>query len=159
MSGNPYTCSMRISTILLVCGFVLFLGASCTKKTVTTTVNNATVANTNTSVANVNANANVNAAAQTTSSSVDVTSSGFSPRTLAVKKGTTVTWTNNSGPRVYVAPDTHPTHIKYRGVWDDDGSGDIANGETYSFTFQTTGTFTFHNHLSSGRTGTITVTE
>ena len=113
--------------------------------------------NTNTSV---NANSNTNSSANTNSAapgSVSITSAGFSPRTLTVQAGTTVTWTNNDTATHYVVPDDHPSHFKYAGVWDDDGTGQISRGQTYSNPFLLEGTYTYHDHLNPSTSGTIIV--
>ena len=57
----------------------------------------------------------------------------FSPASVTVNVGGTVTWTNNG-------PSTHT-------VTADDGSFDSGNlnaGKTFSHTFQTAGTFSYH---------------
>lgn len=88
---------------------------------------------------------------------VTYTTSGFSPKTLSISVGDTVLWTNATSGSVYIAPDDHPAHKKYEGVWDDTGEGNIASAEDYSFTFTTAGTYTYHNHLNSAQTGLIVV--
>lgn len=90
---------------------------------------------------------------------VTVTNTGFSPKSLTIKAGDSVTWTNTSTRTVYVAPDEHPAHQKYAGIWDDDESGNIAPDESYTVTFSQAGTYTYHDHLNSTFTGTIIVTE
>jgi amicyanin len=57
----------------------------------------------------------------------------FTPATVTIKVGGTVTWTNNG-------PTTHS-------VTADDGSfdsGNLSQGKTFSHTFQTAGTFSYH---------------
>ncbi len=110
--------------------------------------------NTNTnSAANSNTNTNTNSAPV----AISITSAGFSPRTLTVNAGTTVTWTNNDTVTHYIAPDDHPSHFKYAGVWDDDSTGQISRGQTYSNPFLLEGTYTYHDHLNPSTTGTIIV--
>jgi plastocyanin len=69
---------------------------------------------------------------------------GFSPATVAVKAGGTVTWSNKDGSTHNTASDT--------GLWD----SDIAAGAGFSRVFNTTGSFAYHCKLH-GFTGTITV--
>lgn len=57
----------------------------------------------------------------------------FSPKTLKIKVGTTVTWKN-----LTMAPHTSTSDT---GVWD---SGIIQPGGKFSFKFTTAGTFTYH---------------
>lgn len=120
--------------------------------------NAATVLNTNATNANTNStNAkNTNTTTRVTKE-VSVTPSGFFPAQVTISKGSTIVWTNNSANTAYVTPDDHPNHTKYKGVWDDDGTGEIAPGETYSHTFSTTGTFTYHNHEDETQAGIVIV--
>src|SRR5665647_1421190 len=69
------------------------------------------------------------------SSTNDVTIKGdaFSPSSLTVKVGDTVTWTNNDNHDHTVTSDN--------GTFN---SGNIANGSTFSFTFNTAGTYSYN---------------
>jgi plastocyanin len=64
----------------------------------------------------------------------------FDPPSLNVTKGTTVTWTNQGSAQHTVVSDTE-------GIFT---SGQISNGQSFTYTFNTTGTFDFHcgNHPS-----------
>jgi plastocyanin len=86
----------------------------------------------------------------TATNSVMIQNFAFSPADITVKKGTTVTWTNNDSA----------THT----VTETDGktgpdSGDLAPSKTYSFTYNTAGTFAYHCSIHASMTGTVTVTE
>jgi plastocyanin len=103
---------------------------------------------------------------QATSFEVIITSSGFSPRTLTIKVGDTVTWVNKDSVPHWPASDVHPTHRLYPGSGIEKcGSGEeifdackgLAPGETFSFTFKHKGTWPYHDHLNPGLTGTIIV--
>jgi plastocyanin len=88
--------------------------------------------------------------APTATNSVAVQNFTFSPADITVKKGTTVTWTNKDSI----------THT----VTENDGqtgpdSGDLAPGKTYSFTFNTVGTFKYHCAIHPEMLGTVTVTD
>lgn len=84
---------------------------------------------------------------------VSIANFSFSPGTLTVKVGTTVTWRNNED-----APHT---------VTADDGSfgsNTLGQGDTFSFTFTEAGTFDYHCQFHggaghSGMSGTIVVEE
>ena len=119
--------------------------------------------NTNTAALNVNlsgqnanqaVNANSAAAQQKT---VSVTSSGFSPRTITINVGDTVVWTNNDSQSHYIAPNDHPVHLKYQGTWNDDGTGNISNGETYTKLFSKSGIYEYHDHWNPELTGIVVV--
>jgi plastocyanin len=72
----------------------------------------------------------------------------FSPATITVSVGDTITWTNND-------PQTH-TATADDASWN---SGNIAGGGgTKAVTFTTAGTFPYHCAIHSSMTGTVTVT-
>ncbi len=79
-------------------------------------------------------------------SSVTIQGFAFSPSTLTVSVGTKVTWTNKDGTTHTVTSDT--------GVFN---SGNVANGGSYTYTFNTAGTFSYHCSIHSTMTGTIVV--
>ncbi|MCL4257901.1 MAG: cupredoxin family copper-binding protein [Anaerolineales bacterium] len=82
---------------------------------------------------------------------VTIANFSFGPGTLTVKAGTTVTWRNNED-----APHT---------VTADDGSfgsNTLGQGDTFSFTFDTPGTYDYHCQFHggaghAGMSGTIVV--
>lgn len=89
-------------------------------------------------------------AAPTATSTVTIDNFAFSPAAITVKKGTTVTWTNNDST----------THT----VTETDGqngpqSSNLATGKSYSFTYNTVGTFKYHCSIHPSMTGSVTVTE
>lgn len=92
----------------------------------------------------------------------------FSPSEVTIKKGGTVTWRNTSGGKMWVASAQHPSHTVYAGTSREehcpDASGaafDQCAGETgnYSFTFQKTGTWNYHDHLNAQLFGKVIVVE
>lgn len=145
---------VAVVVVLVVLGVVVF--ASPQSGNSNDSANTTNTSQTN-SLGTQNRNTTNSAPAITSQNAVTITSSGFSPATLTVHKGDTVRWVNASGSQAYVAPDEHPTHQAYPGQWDDAGDGDIANGQEYSHTFTSTGTFLYHDHLRANRTGTIIV--
>lgn len=84
------------------------------------------------------------------------TDSGFAPRTLTVKKGTTVTFKNQSSKSMWVASSVHPTHQDLPGL---DQLQGVGEGGTYTYTFDKTGSWKFHNHLAPSDTGVVVVEE
>lgn len=87
---------------------------------------------------------------QTTSTnSVTISDFAFSPATLTVKKGTTVTWTNKDSVAHTVTSDT--------GNMLD--SPLFSAGETFSFTFNEVGTFSYHCTPHPQMKGTVIVTD
>jgi plastocyanin len=85
------------------------------------------------------------------SSSVSIANMSFSPATLTVKKGTSVTWTNNDSVVHTVTATTNKEHGP--------NSGNISPGKTYSFTFNDEGTFNYFCEVHPSMTGKVTVTE
>lgn len=99
---------------------------------------------------------------------VTYTDSGFSPATVTVAPGTTVTFVNQSGSRMWVSSDIHPLHASYDGT---SIGQHCANGSptssnvfdqcradgSFSFTFTKTGTWKYHNHANPSRKGTVEV--
>ena len=96
------------------------------------------------------------------------TDSGYTPSTITIKKGETVTWKNESSAPMWTASAMHPTHRVYPGT--DiaacgtqtllpmfDACKEIAPGQSWSFIFVNVGTWTYHNHLKSSQTGKIIV--
>jgi plastocyanin len=78
-----------------------------------------------------------------------VTIAGFaySPSTLTVSRGTTVTWTNNdSAPHTVTSDGSGPLN-----------SSTLGRGASYSFTFTSAGTFSYHCAVHPSMHGTIVV--
>ena len=73
--------------------------------------------------------------------SVSITKDGFVPATIQVKKGTAVTWINNDTNPHQVVTDPHPKHTNLKEL----DSDPLAVGESFTFTFEKTGTFTYHD--------------
>lgn len=85
---------------------------------------------------------------------VSTTAAGFSPSTMTVAKGTTVTFQNADTKPHWVASKPHPVHTGLPGF---DAGAPIPPGQGYSFTFNETGTFGYHDHLNPGTQGQIVV--
>lgn len=90
---------------------------------------------------------------QQSQNTVTLTSDGFSPATLTIKAGETVTWENKSGEAATVNSDPHPVHTNYAPL----NLGNFPDGGTLSLTFDKPGTYGYHNHLNPSERGTITV--
>ncbi len=72
----------------------------------------------------------------------------FSPASITVAVGTTVTWTNKDSAAHTVSADDGKTF----------DSGSIASGASFSFTFKTAGTFSYHCGFHTYMKGAVTVT-
>lgn len=73
----------------------------------------------------------------------------FTPSQISIQKGGTVTWTNNDD-------ETH-TVINDLSNVGGPASGNIEPGESYSFTFNNTGSFQYHCSIHPAMRGTIVV--
>ena len=78
---------------------------------------------------------------------VDITQAGFTPNKVTIDFGDTVTWTNKDAGNHQVLADqmTFPT------------SPVLAANQTYSHTFQKSGSFGYRDALNTRRRGTVTV--
>ena len=82
----------------------------------------------------------------TTNAKVSIMSSGFSPASLTVVTGSTVTWTNNDN--VVHTVTTADGSIN---------SGDIAPESSYTKTFGTAGTYSYYDAHNTSMTGVLVV--
>lgn len=89
----------------------------------------------------------------TTIVTVDLTSNGFNPSQIIVKKGERIIWVNKSGKIATVNSDNHPTHLLYPFL----NLGEFNNGSSLQVVMNTIGTFTYHNHYQPSQKGTIIV--
>lgn len=98
---------------------------------------------------------------------VRYTDSGFSPETITVEQGDTVRWVDESSRDMWVGSDRHPTHTNYAGSTLNSHcqNGDqteaafdqCSTGSQFSFTFEKTGEWSYHNHVAPGDSGTVVV--
>lgn len=142
---------MKIQTILAgMLTLVALTAASCGgSANITADVNNE---DSNSIDVNADVSATTPAAAKTVT--VSYTASGFGPATVTINKGDKVRFVNNSSSAFWPASAPHPIHTGLPGF---DAKRNIAPGGTYEFTFTTTGSFGYHNHLNPTQTGRVTV--
>lgn len=78
---------------------------------------------------------------------VDMLNSAFSPSSITVARGTTVIWINKDAT----------VHTVTSGAMFD--SGDVTQGKSFSYTFNSTGTYSYYcrYHRSMGMTGRVVV--
>lgn len=94
-----------------------------------------------------NAPANVNSQTQTApaaSNAINIQNFAFNPSILTVKKGTTVTWTNNDGATHQIKSATF-------------NSSPLSKGQTFSFTFNDVGTFDYSCAIHPSMLGKVIV--
>jgi plastocyanin len=132
--------------IIIVIGWVAFKGKNDNKTNNSAQTNNSTPSQSQTS----NNNQNQNSSQPTATDSVIIKDLAFSPQNITVKKGTKVTWTNQDS--------TSHTVTETDGK-NGPSSSTLSNGQSYSFTFNETGTFAYHCSIHNEMTGTVVVTE
>lgn len=99
---------------------------------------------------------------------VEYTDQGFSPKNITVSIGTTVTFVNKSSGKMWVASAPHPAHTAYSGTTlgqhcpDDTNSvfdqcTAVTSGNSFSFTFNKSGAWNYHDHINSFRFGQVAV--
>lgn len=79
--------------------------------------------------------------------------SEFTPETLTVKTGTTVTVKNTSSKTIQFDSDPHPAHTDNKDL----NAGTVTAGQSITFVAVNKGTFGYHDHLNPSETGTIIV--
>lgn len=82
---------------------------------------------------------------------VTIKNFAFAPTKLQVKKGTTVTWTNQDDAHHDITPDSPSDAFKAGPL--------LAKGESYSFTFNTVGSYAYHCSPHPYMKATIEVVE
>lgn len=87
---------------------------------------------------------------------VAIADNNFSPAVLQVKVGTTVTWTNQEDVERWVASDPYPENTDTPGL---NAGQKMGKGDSYSYTFEEAGTYTYHDDLSPTTSGTIIVVD
>jgi plastocyanin len=84
---------------------------------------------------------------------IDISGFNFSPSVVKIKAGDTVRWVNNDDAPHKVASNPHPAHTDLPGLI----SGDLFKGDSYSFTFDKVGTWSYHCHLHPSMSGVVIV--
>lgn len=98
------------------------------------------------------------------------TDSGYSPQAVTIKKGSTLTFKNESDNQSWPASAMHPAHTAYPGsdtakcgtaeqstIFD--ACRGLNKGESWSFKFDNAGSWKYHDHLTPSHYGAIEVTE
>lgn len=93
-------------------------------------------------------------AAATEPVKIIMTADEFSPATLLINVGTTVSWVNQDTEPFIVASDPHPEHTDLPGLYSQEP---IGPGDSYEHTFTESGTYGYHNHLDPLQTGEVVV--
>ena len=78
----------------------------------------------------------------------------YEPTDLEIKQGDTVLFINESEQSMWPASNIHPTHAIYSEF---DPQQEIAKGKSWTFTFDKSGEWKYHDHLNPQIEGTIKV--
>lgn len=136
---NKGLIAVVVVIVLAVGGWLAFGNKnSNTNSTSGTTNNNSSQSSNNTTNSN-----------QTSEGKVSIQNMQFTPPQVTIAKGGTVTWTNNDSITHTVVDDLSNVGGP--------SSGDIAPGQSYSFTFNKTGSFQYHCSIHPSMRGTIVV--
>lgn len=84
---------------------------------------------------------------------IELTNTGFSPKTTTINKGEGVIWTNTSGSKATINSADHPTHKKFPEM----NLGEFENGQSLTHVFMKPGTYEYHNHYNPSETGELIV--
>ena len=76
---------------------------------------------------------------------VSITSTGFVPATITVKKGQAVIWTDNDSAGHQIDSDPYPTNSNLSSLNDPQALG---LHDTYSYIFNQSGTYSYHDNLN-----------
>jgi len=85
------------------------------------------------------------AQAVSSAATVQITDANFVPATVKIKQGQSVTWTNTDTRLHQVAADPYPSHSKLPSLFSEES---LAQNESYTFTFDKAGTYTYHDPLN-----------
>lgn len=89
-----------------------------------------------------------------TSAEVSIQKDKFFPSVLSVKVGNSVTWTNQDKKAHWVASDPYPKNDALKEL----NSNPLQQNESYTYTFDKAGTYTYHDQLHPFKLlGTVTV--
>lgn len=127
-----------IMVVLVGAGVGIWLGVGHNKNNSSTTT-----------TMDMSSSTNSNNSAPVATNKVTIKNFAFSPASITVKKGTTVTWTNSDSVTHTVTGKDSQTGPN---------SGDLAPGESYNFTFNAVGTYHYHCTIHTEMLGTVTVT-
>lgn len=98
----------------------------------------------------------INNSGPVVTNAISLTSDGFNPAHVIVKQFSEVVFINETGSPFWPASDNHPTHQSYPEF---DPKEPISVGGRWTFSFNKSGTWSYHDHLSPSFRGTIEVEE
>ncbi len=147
---NKTFTTVLILIIIVLGGYFLLKNPKAQAPTIETPAISTSTGDTDNSVPPVNQNV------------ITYTNTGYSPSTLTVQVGTTITFKSESSIAMWVASASHPTHKVYPTTGGCLGSTfdackGIQPGDSWSFKFDIAGNWKYHDHLKPSSFGTIIV--
>jgi plastocyanin len=79
------------------------------------------------------------------SGQVEITDAQFSPQVISIKAGQSVTWTNHGSVAHWVASDPYPKDDTLKSL---NSNGALLKNDSYTYTFDKTGKYTYHDNLN-----------
>lgn len=141
---------MRKSMVITLIAVVVVVAGGLGAYFATRSSGNKTPAANNMSNMNMSSTNNNTNSAPVATNAVTIQNFAFSPHDITLKKGTTVIWTNKDST-------THT--VTETDSLSGPNSGNLDPGKSYSFTFDTVGTFHYHCTIHPQMLGTVKVTE
>jgi len=112
-----------------------------------------TPSKTGTTNTNTSSQSSKTATKEATANTITFDGSQFTPASLTVASGTSLTVKNTSSTDVQMQSDPHPAHTDDTDL----NVGLVSPGQTKTFTVTKKGSFGYHNHLDSSIQGKITI--
>jgi len=122
------------------------------------------------SVGSLNENEDVNSPNESESedgeaaATVTYQDGSFRPQTVTIQQGQSVRFVNEGDGQMWVGSDQHPTHTQYDGTSvNEHCEGGVSSfdqcttGQTFTFTFDKSGEWGYHNHVNASAGGTVIV--
>jgi plastocyanin len=149
---------MRRSTVtaIIIVLALIILGAlfyQANQRTATVTSPSPSPSERPSAAASPSASLNSSPATSATPVTVDFTSSGFSPRTITVASGTTITFKNSTSEEVQPSSNPHPQHTLNPEL----NVGIVQPGGSKTVTATQKGSWGMHDHLDPSMTLTVVV--
>jgi plastocyanin len=140
----------KLIALIIIIVIVVIAAVALTHKTNTPNpYNSSTGTQSNTGTQNKTSSNQNNVNQPSAVGSIDIKNMAFTPSQITISKGGTVTWTNNDTTAHTVTDDLSNVGGP--------ASGTIEPGQTYSFTFNKTGSFQYHCSIHPSMRGTIVV--
>jgi plastocyanin len=93
---------------------------------------------------------------QAAAATIEVTGASFSPQTIKIKKGQSVTWVNQDTTPHQVMANPYPTGTSLPSL---NSTEPMVLGESYTATFDKTGTYAYHDPLNPAALNGVVMVE